>query len=73
MRDHPTDSGRSPNVFGTPELLQWCSVIGAKPLITVNAGTGAADEAAAWVAYCNSTQSPERTADGLTRPANVSL
>lgn len=73
VRDHPTDTGQSANVFGTPEFLRFCSAIGARPLITVNAGTGTADEAAAWVAYCNQPKNPQRIADGLPAPANVSL
>lgn len=73
VRDHPTDSGSSPNVFGTPELIRFCRAINAQPLITVNAGTADADEAAAWVAYCNQPLNPERAADGLPEPANVKL
>lgn len=73
VRDHPTDRGRSPNVFGTPELLRFCAAIHAMPLITVNAGTGTAKEAADWVAYCNEPSNPERAADGLPSPAHVIL
>ena len=73
QRDHPTDPGRSPNVMGTPEFLRFCASAGVRPLITVNAGTGTAAEAAAWVAYCNQPGHPERAADGLAAPATVSL
>ena len=73
VRDHPTDRGRSPNVFGTPELLRFCAAIHAMPLITVNAGTGTAQEAADWVAYCNDPSNKERAADGLPAPAHVIL
>jgi alpha-N-arabinofuranosidase len=71
--EHPTDRGRSPNVFGTPEFLRFCRAAGASPLITVNAGTGDAAEAAGWVAYCNRPGDPERAADGLPAPARVEL
>jgi len=71
IREHPTDSGRSANAFGTPEFLRFCSAAGAEPLITVNAGTAGPDEAAAWVAYCNQPGNKERSADGLPEPANV--
>ena len=57
--DHPTDSGRSPNVMGTPEFLRFAAAANARPLITVNAGTGTADEAAAWVAYANLARVPQ--------------
>ncbi|HEU5078474.1 MAG TPA: alpha-L-arabinofuranosidase C-terminal domain-containing protein [Opitutaceae bacterium] len=73
VREHPTDSGKSANVFGTPEFLRFCSAVGARPLITVNAGTGTAEEAADWVAYCNQPNNRDRAADGLSAPANVSL
>ena len=41
------------NYLGTDEALDFASRIGAKLLISVNVGTGTADEAAAWVQYVN--------------------
>jgi alpha-N-arabinofuranosidase len=41
------------NSFGTDEALQYADTIGGKLLITVNAGTGTAQEAADWVSYVN--------------------
>jgi alpha-N-arabinofuranosidase len=73
VKEHPTDTGSSPNIFGTPELIRFCRAINAQPLITVNAGTADAAEAAAWVAYCNQPSNPERAADGLPAPANIKL
>jgi alpha-N-arabinofuranosidase len=73
VTEHPTDTGRSPHVFGTPEFLRFCQAIGARPLITVNAGTASAQEAADWVAYCNQPHHPERKADGIAQPAGVKL
>ena len=73
VREHPTDSGKSPNVFGTPEFLRFCQAVGAQPLITVNAGTGTAAEAAEWVAYCNQKDNPDRQRDGLLQPVPVHL
>lgn len=79
-RDHPTDEGHSPNVMGTPEFLRFVAAAGARPLITVNAGTSTPDDAAAWVAYANQPDHPERRADGvpaglrrLPRPADAGL
>jgi alpha-N-arabinofuranosidase len=40
--------------FGTNEFIQFCKSTGNEPLICVNAGSGTPEEAAAWVAYCNS-------------------
>ncbi len=73
VRDHPTDRGRSPNVFGTPEFIRFCATAHAQPLITVNAGTGDAAEAAAWVAYFNQPANAERAADGISGPIGAKL
>jgi len=43
-----------PNTFGTDEFIEWCRLVGTKPYICVNAGSGSAEEAARWVEYCNS-------------------
>jgi len=42
------------NAFGTDEFMEWCRLVGTKPYICVNAGSGSAEEAARWVEYCNS-------------------
>jgi alpha-L-arabinofuranosidase len=44
-----------PSDFGTDEFIKFCRNVGAEPSITVNVeGRGAtAEEAAAWVEYCN--------------------
>ncbi len=41
------------NHFGTDEFLEFCKLIGARPQIAVNLGSGTPDEAAAWVRYVN--------------------
>lgn len=43
----------SKHTFGTDEALALAEAVGANLLITVNAGTGTAAEAAEWVAYVN--------------------
>ncbi|MBD0324357.1 MAG: hypothetical protein ICV72_13375, partial [Aldersonia sp.] len=45
--------GIEQNTIGTEEFLTFCRLIGAQPHVTVNSGTGNAEEAAAWVEYCN--------------------
>lgn len=44
---------RSRPTFGTDEALAFAKQVGAELLITVNAGTGTAQEAADWVRYVN--------------------
>ena len=73
VRPHYTDPASSANVFGTPELIKFCQAVGAQPLITVNAGTGTAAEAAGWVDYLNGATNARRTSNGLPQPLNVKL
>ncbi|SEJ10971.1 hypothetical protein [Demequina mangrovi] len=61
--------------IGTDEYVAFCRTIGARPHITVNMGTGTAEEAAAWVEYCNgSAETPMgrlRAAHGHPEPYGV--
>jgi alpha-L-arabinofuranosidase len=52
-----------PNTFGTAEFVAWCRAIGAEPYLCTNAGTGTAEEMAAWVEYCNLPAGRGRWAD----------
>ncbi len=69
--------GVEPNEFGTDEFLAFCRRLGARAQLTVNAGDGAPEEAAAWVRYCNSGQDDRygrlRCAIGHRKPYNVRL
>lgn len=72
IEDRPTEPNRAwggiePHLVGTGEYLSFCAAIGAEPHITVNTGTGTAEEAAAWVEYCNG---PAHTPMGGLRAAN---
>ncbi|HSE22187.1 MAG TPA: alpha-L-arabinofuranosidase C-terminal domain-containing protein [Pyrinomonadaceae bacterium] len=66
-----------PADFGTAEYIQFSRNVGAEPTITVNVeGRGAtAEEAAAWVEYCNgptfSKYGALRAAHGYPEPFNV--
>jgi alpha-N-arabinofuranosidase len=66
-----------PGDFGTGEFIRFARSVGAEPSITVNVeGRGAtADEAAAWVEYCNgpatSTYGMMRVRDGHPEPYRV--
>ncbi|MBV9852653.1 MAG: alpha-N-arabinofuranosidase, partial [Armatimonadetes bacterium] len=63
------------NLFGTAEFIAFCRAVGCEPMICVNAGDGTADDAAAWVEYCNgSEQTPMgrlRAAHGHPEPFGV--
>ena len=66
------------NLFGTDEFIQFCRQIKAQPQITVNTGTGFAEEAAAWVEYCNGDAASTpmgrlRALNGHPEPYNVRL
>ena len=66
-----------PSDFGTDEFIQFARRVGAEPSITVNVeGRGAtADEAAAWVEYCNGSPGSKygsiRAANGNSQPFHV--
>ena len=63
------------NSFGTHEFLDFCGLIGAKPYLAGNVGSGTPDELRNWVEYCNypggSTLSDERAANGSKEPFAV--
>lgn len=68
------------NQFGTLEFVELCRRVGAQPLICVGVGRDprcpTAEEAAAWVRYCNATTGPEaelRAAAGHPEPLGVKL
>ena len=68
-----------PGDFGTDEYVSLARAAGAEPTITVNVeGRGAtAEEAAAWVEYCNGPPSSKygamRAANGHPAPYNIKL
>jgi alpha-N-arabinofuranosidase len=41
------------NQFGTNEFMAWSKLVGSRPLMGLNLGTGTAERAAALVEYCN--------------------
>lgn len=55
------------NHVGTDEWLKFCELVGAEPMICVNAGNGNAEEASNWVKYCND---PVKTKWGKLRAKN---
>ncbi len=63
------------NRFGTDEFMALCEEVGADPMLTVNVGSGTAEEAARWVEYCNgpakSGPGAERARNGHPEPYNV--
>lgn len=81
--------GIDPNHIGTDEFIDFCRKTGADPLININFESDGrehwgrparggirsadADEAAAWVDYCNNPDNMERKANGYNLPHNVKL
>lgn len=63
------------NGFGTHEFIRLCSLIGAKPYLAGNVGSGSPAELRDWVEYCNyplgSTLADERIANGASIPFGV--
>ncbi|MEK7474345.1 MAG: hypothetical protein AAB152_01820 [Candidatus Coatesbacteria bacterium] len=51
-KPNPAWEGVEWNHVGTEEWLRFCALVGAEPMVCVNAGDGTPEEAAAWVRYC---------------------
>src|ERR1700730_466836 len=41
------------NTFGTDEFLRFCELVGARPQIALNLGSGTPEEASSWAQYVN--------------------
>ena len=63
------------NQFGTNEFIDWCRSVDAEPLLGMNFGTGTAEQAVAYVEYCNVERGTKwsdlRRAHGYARPHDV--
>ena len=63
------------NLFGTDELMKFCELIGARPQICLNLGSGTPAEARDWVEYCqgrpDSAMGKLRAANGHAQPYDV--
>jgi len=63
------------NEFGTDELMSFCRLIGARPQICLNLGSGTPEEARGWVEYCqgrpDTPQGQRRAANGHPHPYPV--
>ena len=63
------------NAFGTHEFLRLCELLGAKPYLAGNLGSGSPREMKQWVEYCNFTGDTtlvrRRRANGSAEPFNV--
>jgi len=64
-----------PNDVGIGEFLRFCELVGAEPLVCVNANSDTPESAAALVQYCNGSAGTEwgarRVADGRAEPYRV--
>ena len=63
------------NQFGTNEFMAWAKMVGSKPLMGLNLGTGTTERAAALVEYCNVEKGTKwsdlRRSHGIERPHKV--
>jgi alpha-N-arabinofuranosidase len=63
------------NQFGTNEFMAWAKIVGAKPLMGLNLGTGTSERAAALVEYCNIEKGTKwsdlRRSHGIEQPYKV--
>ena len=63
------------NQFGTNEFMAWSKIVGTKPLMGLNLGTGTAERAAALVEYCNVEKGTKwsdlRRSHGIEQPYKV--
>lgn len=63
------------NDVGTDDFLELCRLTGAEPVIGVNAGSGTAEMAAAWVEYANGHETSQwgarRASNGKPAPYGV--
>jgi alpha-L-arabinofuranosidase len=63
------------NQFGTNEFMAWAKIVGARPLMGLNLGTGTPERAAALVEYCNVEKGTKwsdlRRAHGVEQPYQV--
>ena len=63
------------NGFGTHEFMDLCRLLGARPYLAGNVGSGSPEELRAWVEYCNypfgSTLADERLKNGAPGPFGV--
>jgi alpha-L-arabinofuranosidase len=63
------------NQFGTNEFMAWSKIVGTRPLMGLNLGTGTAEKAAALVEYCNVEKGTKwsdlRRAHGVDEPHRV--
>ena len=64
------------NCFGTHEFMRLCELIGAKPYLAGNLGSGSVREMRDWIEYCNfagdSSLARRRRENGAEYPFNVS-
>jgi alpha-N-arabinofuranosidase len=63
------------NQFGTNEFMAWAKIVGARPLMGLNLGTGTPERAAALVEYCNVEKGTKwsdlRRSHGVEQPYKV--
>ncbi len=68
---------REPNQIGTDEFMSLCRTMDWEPMLTVNLGSGTAEEARNWLEYCNGSTGTRygdrRAVNGHPQPYGVKL
>ncbi len=59
------------NDFGTVEFVRLCRAVGSEPMLCVPVMFGDAENAADWVAFCNSASHPLHRKAGIAGPLHV--
>jgi alpha-N-arabinofuranosidase len=77
LRTERAWDSKEPNQVGTDEFVSLCRRMGWQPMLTVNLGSGTAEEARNWVEYCNGHTGTRygdlRAANGHPEPYGVKL
>jgi alpha-N-arabinofuranosidase len=77
LRSERAWDSQEPNQVGTDEFMSLCRKMGWQPLLTVNLGSGTAEDARNWVEYCNALAGTRygdrRAANGHPQPYGVKL
>jgi alpha-N-arabinofuranosidase len=77
LREEKAWNSKEPNHVGTDEFMSLCRKLNWQPMMSVNLGTGTAEEARRWVEYCNggaeTAYGTRRAANGRPQPHGVKL
>jgi alpha-N-arabinofuranosidase len=77
LRAEPAWDSKEPNHVGTGEFMSLCRKLDWQPMLSLNLGSGTAEEARNWIEYCNglpgTAYGDRRAANGQPQPYGVKL